>query len=262
MAQPPNKKIDPLVVGYDFTDTVPLPGDIGVHDGESIEQLIDNIKGINHYLDYIAFGQKSLFNTRDVNRPGLRRFVGTGIACPNGAEMNIYYDSTVKGNILGERIKRGLVSAGLPPPMGMAPGILEDARDALNPLPLLSAAMATGFPDCELQTKPVGDLYGNTQPADQDPKNPKTWIEGDLDAGWPPRQTKWVHKLDRNNSEIWLTENEFNLVPKTLNFDGSKKKLIQVKEGFSTASQQANVASKLAAIAVLIALASTFIFLK
>ena len=52
----------PDQVSYDFADAVPLPGDIGVHDGNSMDQLVTNVKGVNYFLDVIAFGDKSLLN--------------------------------------------------------------------------------------------------------------------------------------------------------------------------------------------------------
>jgi hypothetical protein len=246
-----NKPQRPNLVSYSFSDAVPDPGSIGVRDGDSIDQLVSNVQGINYYVDFIAFGEKSLLNTRDVAKPGLRQFVGTGIMCPNGAEMTIYQDSVTKGNLLGEKIKRGIQSAGLPAPAGVAPGILEDARDALNPFPLFSAAMGTGYPDCELKSLPVGDLNGSTGP-----DTGKTWIEGKVDAGvWPPRQTKWVQRLDKDDYPVWISEADFNAVPKSLNFDGTPKASLSVKEGFSVVSSTNN---KLAALAILMALIAAF----
>ena len=242
------------IVSYDFSDAVPVPGDIGVRDGDSMEQLVSNVKGVNYYIDFIAFGDKSLLNDRDVVKPGVRNFVGTGLMCPNGAEMNIYRDSVTKGDILGEKIKRGLQSAGLPAPAGVAPGILEDARDALNPFPLFSAAMSSGFPDCQLATKDVGDLYGRTKPDVQKPGRPSTWIEGPLDSGYPPRQTKWIQKLDRDDYPVWLSEADFNARPKTHTFEGKLKP--GVKEGFI--GYDSSTPNKLAAFALLIALAASF----
>lgn len=264
----PNRPPEREVVGYSFVDSLPLPGDIGVRDGKSIDQLITNVKGVNYYIDYIAFGERSLLNDKEVVKPGLRSFIGTGLACPNGAEMNVYRDTTPQGDILGKRIKDGLQSAGLPAPAGVAPGILEDARDALNPFPLFSAAMSTGFPDCELITKEVGDLYGNTQPREQNPEIPTTWIEGPLEPGWPPRQTKWVQKLDKRKNPIWLSEGDSMMRPKTHNFDGTTKISLptMTKEGFvataytTTRNQDSarNTGSKLIAAGLLIALAAAF----
>ena len=67
----------PDLVGYSFSDAVPDPGSIGVRDGDSISQLISNVQGINYYVDFIAFGEKSLLNPRDVVKPGLRQFMAT-----------------------------------------------------------------------------------------------------------------------------------------------------------------------------------------
>ena len=255
-----NKKPPPPdKISYDFADAVPVPGDIGVHDGDTMEQLVNNVKGVNYYIDFIAFGDKSLLNDRDVVKPGLRNFEGTGLMCPNGAEMNVYKDSVTKGNILGEKIKRGLQSAGLPAPAGVAPGILEDARDALNPFPLFSAAMASGYPDCQLVTLPVGDLYGRTKPDVEKPGRNSTWLEGPVDPGWPPKQTKWIQKTDKNDYPVWLSEDEYNARPKTHTFDGNpippaKPKLKEAFTGYVVSS----VPNKLAALALLLALAASF----
>ena len=247
----------PDQVSYDFTDACPVPGDIGVHDGNSMDQLVTNVKGVNYYIDFIAFGNSSLLNDRDVVKPGLRSFQGTGMMCPNGAEMNVYRDSVTKGDILGEKVKRGLQSAGLPAPAGVAPGIMEDARDALNASSLFNAAMASGYPDCRLITLPVGDLYGRTKPDVERPGGNTTWLEGPVDPGWPPRQTKWVQKLDRDGYGVWLSEEEFNKVPKTYNFDGTLKAPPPIKEKFS-GSLDSDVANKLVALSLLLALAASF----
>jgi len=250
----------PEKISYDFADSVPVPGDIGVHDGDSMDQLVNNVKGVNYYIDFIAFGEKSLLNTRDVVKPGVRIFQGTGLMCPNGAEMNVYSDSVTKGDILGEKIKRGLQSTGLPAPGGVAPGILEDARDALNPFPLFTAAMSSGYPDCELVTLPVGDLYGRTKPDVEKPGHNSTWLEGPVDSGWPPKQTKWVQKTDKDGNPVWLSESEYNSRPKTHNFDGTPIPLPKAKEAF-IGYVDSSIPNKLAALALLLALAASFTLL-
>lgn len=257
------------VTRYSFVDAVPLPGDIGVRDGNTIGQLIENVKGINHYIDFIAFGEKTLLNDKNVSKPGLRSFVPTGMECPNGSEMWQYRDSTTKGNLLPERINQGLVSAGFARLQGVAPGILEDARDALNPFPLFTAAMASGFPDCELSTKPVGDLQNRLVPMDQNVESPqKTWIDGPLEPGWPPRQSKWIQKNDAKNNPIFISEDEFNGRKRTHNFDGTIKPVTLVRpnvsENFSNfverqgQGQRNDMFHKLASIGILIGLVLAF----
>jgi hypothetical protein len=103
-------------------------------------------------------------------------------------------------------------------------------------------------------TKEVGDLYGRTKPDVQKPGRPSTWIEGPLDPGYPPRQTKWIQKLDKDDYPVWLSEADFNARPKTHAFDGTLKP--GVKEGFI--GYDSSTPNKLAAFALLLALAASF----
>jgi hypothetical protein len=107
---------------------------------------------------------------------------------------------------------------------------------------------------CQLVTKEVGDLYGRTKPDVQKPGRPSTWIEGQLDPGWPPRQTKWIQKLDKDDYPVWLSEADFNARPKTHTFEGKLKP--GVKEGF--VAYDSSIPNKLAAFALLLALAASF----
>ena len=113
--------------------------------------------------------------------------------------------------------------SGLPQLRGLGPGSLEDAKAALNPVPLVKSLMGSGYAKCKQAFLPVGDLYGNIG----DENGP--WI---LDAdkvvmgpGGRRYQSRWV--LDRN-----ITKGEFDSTPKLFEFDGSEKK--PVKEEFSS----------------------------
>lgn len=154
---------------YSFADNVPLPGQVGVRDGDDLDSVIGSVKAIGYYVDMIGFGEASSGLSRGVGPGGgpkalgVRTWMKTGLTCSNGADMWMYLDGVPKGNALGERISDGLKSAGLPGMRGLAPGIMEDAQSALNPIPIVKTIFGTGFPQCRLETQPVGDQDGNIQ---------------------------------------------------------------------------------------------------
>jgi hypothetical protein len=154
---------------YSFADNVPLPGQVGVRDGDDLGSVIDSVKAIGYYVDMIGFGESSSGLSRGVGPGGgpkalgVRTWMKTGLKCSNGADMWMYLDGVPKGNALGQRISDGLRSAGLPGMRGLAPGIMEDAQSALNPIPIVKTIFGTGFPQCRLDTQPVGDQDGNIQ---------------------------------------------------------------------------------------------------
>jgi hypothetical protein len=127
------------------------------------------VKAIGYYVDMIGFGESSSGLSRGVGPGGgpkalgVRTWMKTGLKCSNGADMWMYLDGVPKGNALGQRISDGLRSAGLPGMRGLAPGIMEDAQSALNPIPIVKTIFGTGFPQCRLDTQPVGDQDGNIQ---------------------------------------------------------------------------------------------------
>jgi len=154
---------------YSFADNVPLPGQVGVRDGDDLGSVIDSVKAIGYYVDMIGFGEASSGLSRGVGPGGgpkalgVRTWMKTGMKCSNGADMWMYLDGVPKGNALGQRISDGLASAGLPGMRGLAPGIMEDAQSALNPIPIVKTIFGTGFPQCRLETQPIGDQDGNIQ---------------------------------------------------------------------------------------------------
>ena len=154
---------------YSFADNLPLPGQVGVRSGDDMASVIDSVKAVGYYVDMIGFGEASSGLSRGVGpgggpRPlGVRTWMKTGLKCSNGADMWMYLDGVPTGDALGKRVKDGLASAGLPGMRGLAPGILEDAQNALDPRPILKTAFGTGYPQCKLDTQPVGDQDGNIQ---------------------------------------------------------------------------------------------------
>ena len=174
---------------YSFADNVPLPGDVGIRDGDSISSVIDAVKGAAYYVDLIGFGESSSPLTRGVGpgggpkRLGVNTWMKTGFQCSNGADMYMYIEGIPTGNALGKRLSDGLASAGMPRLRGLAPGILEDVGQALDPRPIMSAVFGTGFPICRLEDKQVGDQDGNYKNTASDtPDSEKAFYVEDPDS--------------------------------------------------------------------------------
>lgn len=151
---------------YSFADNVPLPSEVGIREGDSIGSVIDAVKGAAYYVDLIGFGEASSGLTRGVGpgggpKPlGVNTWMKTGFKCSNGADMYMYVEGIPTGEALGKRLSKGLRDAGLPQLKGLAPGILEDVQQALDPRPVMSAVFGSGFPICRLEEKRVGDQDG------------------------------------------------------------------------------------------------------
>ena len=200
---PDVKPIGPGLLGpnYSFADNVPLPGQVGVRDGDSMNDVIDSVKAVAYYVDMIGFGEASSGMSRGVGpgggpRPlGVNTWMRTGLKCSNGADMWMYNAGVPTGEALGKRVKDGLASAGLPGMRGLAPGILEDAQAALNPVPIVKALFGSGFPRCRLVEQEVGDQDGVIQ-------NPATgdyYVE-DKDSAYQRNgrsyQRRWAYDSD------------------------------------------------------------------
>jgi len=203
---------------YQFDNSIPLPGEIGVRKEPTFDALFDNISAINTYVDTIAFGGPTFFDKNNPEPLGIRYFLNTGMRCSNGATMSEYYDGVTKGDLLGERVAEGLASAGLPGLKGLGPGILENARDALDPRPLFSAISGTGYPVCQQVTCPVGDVQGRLK----DAATGAPVIQGDVEwVSGLPRQRRWVQAYDADGTAIQVTKDEFAAQPKCYNADGT-----------------------------------------
>jgi hypothetical protein len=205
---------------YSFADNVPLPGQIGVRQDPSVGAIIDSVAGVNFYVDTIAFGGPTFFDSHNPVPMGIRYFLNSGMRCSNGATMSAYFDGVTKGDLLGDNVANALASAGLPGLKGLAPGMLENARDALDPRPILSAVTASGYPVCQQVQCPVGDIQGNIvnpQDANAQPYiiDPVQYTSG------MPYQTRWVQAYDSTGSQIQITKDEFGATPKCYNADGT-----------------------------------------
>ena len=227
---------------YDFAAEVPLPGQLNVRRSDSLGSVVDAVKGAGYYVDVIGFGQRS--GELSANKPiaplGVNYFLRTGLQCSNGADMWYYVNGIPDGTALGKRVRDGLASSGLPALRGLAPGMLEDAKDALNPKPVLNALLGTGYPKCKKVTLPVGDSFKRIQSGEDQ------WIFGPVQydrSGWPT-QTYWIQDVDRKGNPVYLTQDEWNKEPKEFCGDGSaikdhpggdcSKPIGKKREGFST----------------------------
>ena len=148
---------------YNPADEMLTPADIGVKRGGDLDDVLGAVKGVIYYGDMMGFGEASSGFTRGM--PGLKPlgvnyFVNSGLTCSNGATMWEYVQTIPTGGALGETVKNAIREMKLPQLRGMAPGILEDAQFALNPFPVINAVVGSGYPQCVLVKKAIGDFDG------------------------------------------------------------------------------------------------------
>ncbi len=202
---------------YDYGDEQASPSNLGIGRGDSFASVERAVAGINYYVDTIGFGQATgLARSNGMYQLplGIRYFMKTGAKCSNGADMYEYIDTIPKGlpGRVGDEIQRTL---GVPF-QGLAPGIMEDAVKALNPLPLFKSAMGTGYAKCKKVSLPVGDVYGRTQ-SWYNPNN--KYVDGPIDSYDPPfmfgsmpvnrpNQSRWVF-------DSYISQDEYDKTPKT-----------------------------------------------
>lgn len=196
---------------YVFADELPTPSEIGVTRDGSFNGIARAVAGVNYYADAIGFGQTTGLaraNGLRQNPLGVRYFVKTGLTCSNGADMYEYVDGIPKGlpGRVGKEVQKTLGVEF----RGLAPGIIGDAANALNPVPFFQAAIGAGYPQCKKVTMPVGDYTGNIK-SPYDANN--IWISQPtanvrVNRGTLPHQTRWV--LDR-----YIPQKDYDATPKT-----------------------------------------------
>jgi hypothetical protein len=207
---------------YSPADAMLTPGQIGVTVGNSMGDVVNAVKGVGFYTDQIGFGAPSTGLTQGMPlKPlGVNYFMKTGMTCSNGAEMWHYMQGITQGDALGKKMAKVMDEMGLPPLKGLAPGMIEDAKNALNPAPLMNSLFGSGYPQCKQVTLPVGDAYNRIQDADTG----ENWI-GDRTGlrynGGVPVQTRWVQDTDRNGNPVNLTRDQWTAAPKTFQKDGT-----------------------------------------
>jgi hypothetical protein len=205
---------------YDFAGNIPLPGQIGVRTDPSVGAIIDSVAGVNTYVDIIAFGGPTFFDQQNPQPMGARYFLNTGLRCSNGATMSKYVDGVTRGDLLGASVENALASAGLPGMRGLAPGMLENAVDALDPQPIIAAVSGTGYPVCQQVQCPVGDNAGSIVNA-SDPSQTPYIVDPVQYVNGKPYQSRWVQAYDATGSPINITKDEFAAAPKCYNADGT-----------------------------------------
>jgi hypothetical protein len=154
---------------YNPADEMLPPAQIGVKRGDNLSDVVGAVKGVIYYGDMIGFGEASSGFTKGM--PGLKPlgvnyFINSGLTCSNGATMWEYVKTTPDGSALGEKVKGALRDVGLPQLRGMAPGLIEDVKFALDPSPVINAVVGSGYPQCRLVKKIVGDFDGQIQNVD------------------------------------------------------------------------------------------------
>ena len=201
---------------YSFSDSIPLPSEIGVGEGNTIASVISSAKAASFYVDTIGFGAPSSkwSNGFSQLKPlGVNTFIRSGQTCSNGADTWSYLEGIPTGNALGKRMAQALAGAGMPPMRGLAPGILEDVQAALDPVPVMSAVFGTGNPVCSYEYKLVGDQNGVVRnsatgayyvenPEDVICSNGSTFDMGSGKCpGGVPMQARWVKTGETTSSD-------------------------------------------------------------
>ena len=211
---------------YSPADALLTPAQIGVTTGDNMGDVINAVKGVAFYTDMIGFGQSSsgLTSGMPLAPLGVNYFLNTGQTCSNGATMYQYFQGIPEGNALGSRVQTAISEMGLPALRGLAPGMIEDAESALNPMPLLNALFGSGYPVCNLETKQVGDMYGNTKDqstGDSWIDSPETVFKGSDGLSY---QKRWIQATDKRGQPINITKEAWDATPKTHNPNGKPKK--------------------------------------
>lgn len=223
---------------YNPADEMLPPASIGVRRGGDLNDVLGAVKGVIYYGDMIGFGEASSSFTKGM--PGLKPlgvnyFVNSGLTCSNGATMWEYVQTIPTGGALGQKVKDAIRGIGLPQMRGMAPGMLEDAEFALNPMPIINAVVGSGYPQCRLVKKPVGDFDGKVYNVDGvllvDPEGlvqeggryyQERWIQDRKVTGNPrPGEDEQDHYA--RGEPIQLAYDQWEKAPKTHNENGCLK---------------------------------------
>lgn len=220
---------------YSYADELYSPRELGIQRDGSFDGIMRAVGGINYYADAVAFGKSTVFAEQQGMQQtplGLRFFTKTGDKCSNGADRYEYVDNIPKG--IRGRVGSEMEAMGLPNLKGLGPGILEDAASALNPIPLMDAAINGGYAKCKQVQFPVGDANGRIA-SRYTPQTP--WIKDPVQmVGGVPHQTRWV--LDE-----WISQDTYDKEKKTRN-----------GEGFQSQSLKSLKTSQVAATVLLVAL--------
>jgi hypothetical protein len=225
--------MDYLGPSYNPADELRTPGGIGIKRDDTLSSVFTAIKGVAYYTDMIGFGASS--NEYSKGFPleplGINYFMRTGQQCSNGADMYHYVEGIPKGDALGKSVKKALGEMGIPEIRGLAPGIIEDTKEATDPIPLLGALLGGAYASCKLDKRPVGDARGRITNGED------RWIDGPVQYGNDGRyyQTRWVQDKTINKMQ-------YDCTPKKYNKDGTERnelppipeECFYEEEGFTT----------------------------
>lgn len=208
---------------YNPADEMLPPAAIGVHRGGDLDNVLGAVKGVIYYGDMMGFGEASSDFTKGMDglRPlGVNYYVNSGLICSNGATMWEFVRTIPDGSALGEKIKKAIADVKLPQLRGMAPGILEDAKSALDPFPVINAVVGSGYPKCKLDKKAVGDFDGKIYNVDGvllvDPV-------GLINENGKYFQQRWVQENNKDGWPIQIGYDEWEKAPKTHKENGCVK---------------------------------------
>jgi hypothetical protein len=209
---------------YSPADAMKTPNQIGVKVGNSMDDVINAVKGVGFYTDQIGFGSPStgLTNGMPLKPLGVNYFMKTGMTCSNGAKMWQYIQGIPDGSALGKNVKNAMSAMGLPALQGLAPGMLEDVKHALDPGPMMNALFGSGYPECIQVTLPVGDAYGRIR----DDTTGEPWIadpDTAIRSGDGYVQKRWIQNKDSDGNPVNLSREEYNAAKKNFNPDGTPK---------------------------------------
>ena len=222
----PTASVGTFGSSYSPADAMMTPPQLGIRVGNSMGDVVNAVKGVGFYIDQIGFGapSTSLTNGMPLKPLGVNYFIKTGATCSNGAEMWHYMEGIPQGDALGKGVQRAMADMGMPPLKGLAPGMIEDAKNALNPAPLMNAIFGSGYPQCKQVTRQVGDAYNRIQ----DSATGDYWITdpGTVSYnGSQYTQTRWVQDTYSNGNPINMDREQWEQTEKTYNPDGTPKRI-------------------------------------
>jgi len=220
----PTASVGTFGSSYSPADAMMSPAQLGIYVGNDMGDVVNAVKGVGFYIDQIGFGapSTSLTNGMPLKPLGVNYFIKTGATCSNGADMWHYMEGIPTGDALGKGVKQAMEDMGMPPLQGLAPGMIEDAKHALNPAPLMNAMFGSGYPQCKQVTRHVGDAYNRIQ----DPSTGDYWITDPDKAsfnGSEYTQTHWVQDTYANGNPINMDREQWEQTEKTYNPDGTPK---------------------------------------
>lgn len=228
---------------YQFYKSIPTPKQLGMKRGGKMDFVMEAGEIAAYYGDLMVFGESSgkftrnyaptgkmvrEFGVQPIQKFGVNYFIPTGLTCHNGAEMFNYIQTIPKGDALGKNMQRALSSVGMPPLQGLAPGAVEDMKAATDIRGLTKVFFGSMYPICVKQTLLVGTPDGKIKNKDGSPLITKPDTVEMING--IPHQTRWIQSTKPNGEPLTLSKEEFDKIPKSLNFDGSS---LYTKENFT-----------------------------